>query len=373
MEYKKGRNTKIFIPIIILILTTILIPIQTSLAEYMDVTFTPFSSNPPIILDTEIPKNNSRNIKIKPICSIDIIDPDWNLMNIYWYENTTGSWVLRQINTLVPDCTYQWAFSQATKYSTTYWWKVAVNDSTYNTTAIFHFTTRPSSSKPNVKPIAKITGPDQGYVNQTLIFYAYDSYDLDGGITGYRWDLNNDGLFDTDWSMEYIYAIQKYSKPGNYTIKLLVKDAMADTSIDVHSIKILPLEPEQELPLAEANGPYEGYTNETVNFSSKGSYDPHGMIVNYTWYFGDNQESYLANPSHSYSKPGYYLVILIVRGNANLTDMDIATVHITNRSVSPIIKEKELPLCIPLFLILAIFITIVILLLYKRRKHKTIL
>jgi len=367
MEHKKSKNTKIFITIIILILTTQFTSIKAASSDYIDVTFTP-TNEPPMILN-EIPANESTKLKLKPICSIDVIDLDGNPMNIYWYENTTGSWVLRHKNTLVPDGTYQWTFVQAESYSRKYWWKVAVNDSSHNITAIFHFTTKYKSSTPNKMPIAKITGPDQGYVNQTLIFYAYDSYDSDGRITGYCWDFNNDGLFDTDWSDE-IYVIRKYSKPGNYTIKLQVKDTMADTATATHTITILQLEPTQQLPIAEANGPYEGYTNETINFSSNGSYDQHGIIVNYTWYLGDNQESYKANPSHTYSKPGYYLVILIVRDNENLTNMDIAIVNITDRTEMPV-KERGLYLCIPLFLILAIIVTIIALLVYKKYKNKT--
>jgi len=367
MDRKVAKRTKLSLIITLSIL--IITPIKLTTADYIDVTFTP-TNEPPMILN-EIPANKSTEIELKPICSIDVIDLDGNLMNIYWYENTTGNWVLRQKNTLVPDCTYQWTFAQAASYSRKYWWKVAVNDSTHNITAIFHFTTKYINSIPNIKPIAKITGPNQGYVNQTLIFYAYDSYDPDGRITGYRWDFNNDGLFDTDWSDE-IYIIRKYSKPGNYTIKLQVKDTMADTAEDTHTITILQLEPAQQLPIAEANGPYEGYTNESVNFSSEGSYDINGTIINYTWYFGDNEISYLANPLHSYYKQGHYLVILVVRDNENLVNMDIAIVNITDKSVEPIIKEKELFLCVPLFFILVILVTIIVLLAYKRRKHKNI-
>jgi len=365
MEHKKNRNTKVIIPIIILILITLIIPAQTTLAEYMDVTFTP-TNQPPIILN-EIPNNGSRRIGLKPNCSIHVIDPDGHLMDIYWYEKTTGNWVLRHKEPKVGDGIYQYNYYQFNKYSTTYYWKVAVNDSCFNTTAIFHFTTSSSISKPNINPIAKITGQDQGYVNQTLIFYSYDSYDPDGIITGYRWDFNNDGLFDTDW-IEEIYVIYKYLEPGNYTIRLMVKDTMFATATDTHTITILQLEPTQQLPIAEANGPYEGHTNEAVDFSSEGSYDINGTIVNYTWYFGDNQVSYLANPSHTYYKPGHYLVLLVVRDNENLANMDIAIVNITDKSVEPIIKEKELSLCIPLFLILVLIATIIVIIIYKKRR-----
>jgi PKD repeat protein len=378
MEGKESRKRKISLPIIITILLYTIIISQNVLADdYIDATFTPQYNNPPIILNTEIPGNTSTNINIQPTCSIDILDIDGHLMTIYWYENSTGSWVLRHTTSSVPDGNYQWTYAQATSYSTKYWWKVAVTDSYNYTNATFHFTTEPEppappqppSPEPNEEPIANITAPDIGYVNETLIFYAYYSYDPDGYITGYRWDFDNDGLFDTNWS-EHVFVTHKYLEPGNYTVKLQVMDDAGATATDLHNITIIPLEPPLELPIAEANGPYEDYTNEIINFSSNGSYDPDGVIVNYTWDFGDNVTSYLENPTHAYKKPGAYLVILIVKDNDNLSNLDIATVYVANRTQEPT-EQIEFPFWI--FIILTIIVTIIVILVYKKHETKQLM
>ncbi|TFH05189.1 MAG: PKD domain-containing protein [Methanosarcina sp.] len=87
-------------------------------------------------------------------------------------------------------------------------------------------------------------------------------------------------------------------------------------------------------PVAEANGPYSVVEN-SVYFSSEGSYDPDGIVVSYEWDFGDGTEkSSDQNPSHTYSTEGNYDVTLTVTDNGGATDNDEATVTIGTISVS---------------------------------------
>ncbi|MBA7705875.1 hypothetical protein ES703_114716 [subsurface metagenome] len=102
-----------------------------------EVKYVPSISNP-------YPSNGSVGVNLQENLSVYVSDPDGDLMNVYWYENTTSSFVLRQTNASVPNGTYYYVFTQANAYDTKYWWKVAVNDSIFNTTAIYHFTTKPT-------------------------------------------------------------------------------------------------------------------------------------------------------------------------------------------------------------------------------------
>jgi len=61
----------------------------------------------------------------------------------------------------------------------------------------------------------------------------------------------------------------------------------------------------------------------TADFSNE-SFDPDGSIVSYEWAFGDGSTSTSANPSHTYSTDGFYLVTLTV------TDDEGATASMTN-------------------------------------------
>lgn len=83
-------------------------------------------------------------------------------------------------------------------------------------------------------------------------------------------------------------------------------------------------------PSANANGPYSGFVNDTINFSSAGSNDPDGSIVSYLWDFGDGSAtSNAANPSHNYSAAGSYNVSLTVTDNEGATGVANTTATIT--------------------------------------------
>ena len=66
---------------------------------------------------------------------------------------------------------------------------------------------------------------------------------------------------------------------------------------------------------------------EPVMFSAVESYDPDGHIMNYSWDFGDGNDSTLAGPIHVYWKNGSYEVKLRVRDNKKAWSTD--TLNIT--------------------------------------------
>jgi hypothetical protein len=254
---------------------------------------------------------------------------------------------------------------------------VIVNDGKDSVSATYCFTTESEDYIPpippqpptiNQPPIAKITGPDNAYTNENVIFYANESYDPDGNITAYRWDFDGDGIFDTDW-IEDTFIEYSYSLPGNYTVRLRVVDDRGGLNMTTHLIQIIELKPPLELPIPQINGPYYGYVDEDIKFNSTGTYDPDGIIIQYIWHFGDNRTSYLENPMHSYAKPGNYTVILIVKDNDNLTNLTTTKVTIIDRETKKP-EEKILPFPSISFLIIAILIAIAISIisLLKRRK-----
>jgi hypothetical protein len=87
------------------------------------------------------PANGSSGIHCTPRCNVTLTDIDGNAMKLDWFENSTGSWVHRQSNSSCANGTYRMAFSQASSYSTKYWWKVTVNDTFSNVSAWYSFTT----------------------------------------------------------------------------------------------------------------------------------------------------------------------------------------------------------------------------------------
>jgi len=103
--------------------------------DYASVNYaTPTFSNPS-------PNNGSTGVDLQPQCAITINDTNGDTMTLFWYENSTGSWVLRQTDSSCANGTYRWTFTQASSYNTKYWWKVYANNSINDVSAIYHFTT----------------------------------------------------------------------------------------------------------------------------------------------------------------------------------------------------------------------------------------
>lgn len=104
-----------------------------------------FIVDPPIIDLINPSPNGTTGVGLYPTCEIWANDTEGDTLNVYWYENTTGDWVLRQTNESVnANSTVSWYFEQVNNYDVTYWWKVAVDDSVDNISAIFYFTTNHS-------------------------------------------------------------------------------------------------------------------------------------------------------------------------------------------------------------------------------------
>ncbi len=210
-------------------------------------------------------------------------------------------------------------------------------------------------------PIAKIntTWGNTGFIDDTkqqkLRFCANESYDPDGTITGYRWDFNihDNKSWDTEWLNSTVnHFVWNYSKTGNYTIKLQVKDNDNLTSIDFFNITILNTS--KELPVPIINTTAIAYLGEKIFFNSSESYDPDGTITRYTWYFGDGNISYEQNPTHIYNKTGIYLVILEATDGDNLTNAEITWINIIEKPQNITTDKPKEKYNAPFTLIIAI-------------------
>lgn len=77
-----------------------------------------------------------------------------------------------------------------------------------------------------------------------------------------------------------------------------------------------------ELPVADAGGPYTGCISEVICFSGAGSSDLDGSIVSYNWDLGDGTIVDGQMVNHSYATSGTYLVTLLVVDNDGGEDSD---------------------------------------------------
>jgi hypothetical protein len=89
---------------------------------------------------------------------------------------------------------------------------------------------------------------------------------------------------------------------------------------------------ENKAPTADAGGPYSGHVNDNIIFDGSRSNDSDGIIVNYTWNFGDEVVDYKVNATHVYKSAAIYNVTLTVRDNNGSTANDSTIVNITKKS-----------------------------------------
>ena len=108
--------------------------------------------------------------------------------------------------------------------------------------------------------------------------------------------------------------VHEYSDTGNYTVKLVVKNAngCSDSLTKINFIKI------QKPLFAFNNLPDSSCLPFTKSFSA--IINPTISIVKYTWDFGDGTSSTDPAPTHTYSSPGYFTVKLIATAVTGCTD-----------------------------------------------------
>jgi PKD repeat protein len=94
--------------------------------------------------------------------------------------------------------------------------------------------------------------------------------------------------------------------------------------------------PSNQLPLAEAGGPYSGSEGALIGLSGSGSSDPDGIVASYAWSFGDGSAGTGVNPSHAYGDNGSYTVTLTVTDNNGAKANDTASVTVSN--ATPIVQ-----------------------------------
>jgi chitodextrinase len=82
------------------------------------------------------------------------------------------------------------------------------------------------------------------------------------------------------------------------------------------------------LPVANANGPYDGLIDKEIKFDGSKSYDPDGIITNYSWSFGDGTTRFGENVTHKYTYGQYFVVELTVIDNFGARDTNKTAVFI---------------------------------------------
>ena len=180
---------------------------------------------------------------------------------------------------------------------------------------------------------------EHAYINESVILDARKSYDIDGTIVFYMFDVGNEPASWTNSSV----VCQIYEEAGNYSIGLRVKD---DRGAVGSTHTILTVTRRTHEPIANltvsSNRIKEG---STVNLSARGSHDPDGgSILNYNFAFGDGEYSSGTSPetNHNYRYPGQYRAKVFVTDDENQVG-ESEEILITVEQLVPQFSKPKIP------------------------------
>jgi len=192
-------------------------------------------------------------------------------------------------------------------------------------------------SPPDNYPPTAVLGatPTSGRAPLEVSFSSGGSVDVDGTITSVEWDFGDGSPLSSQADPTHTYT-----SVGTYVASLTVTDDQGDANTETIEISVVP----NAAPLAVAAGtPTVGKSPLVVAFSSAGSDDTDGTIVETSWDFGDGSPlDTSASPFHTYTAPGSYTATLTVTDDSG--DTDTATVAITvNANQAPTAVANATP------------------------------
>jgi len=180
-----------------------------------------------------------------------------------------------------------------------------------------------STPAPNQPPVSVPGGPYTGTTGTPVAFNGSGSYDPDGTIVSYTWEFG-DGSLGNGATPSYAYAAA-----GSYTVSLTVTDDAGDSNTMTTVANVNDPSPSNQMPVANAGGPYAAVVGDMISFDGSGSSDPDGTVVAWSWDFGDGSTGNGMSVQHTYSSPASYPVILTVTDDlgASSSDRTDATVR----------------------------------------------
>ena len=183
---------------------------------------------------------------------------------------------------------------------------------------------------PNQPPVARINGPTQAKVGESVIFDSSGSHDPDGVIVSYIWDFGDNGQSKAAESGDSTVA-HVYNAAGTYQVSLTVTDDGGLSATTKYMIIIEAVVLNQP-PQAVINGPTKGLVNQPLTFNGSSSSDPDGTIVSYAWDFGDGATASGEHVTYQYSGDGHFNVALTVTDDGGLSGRSMYTILIETLS-----------------------------------------
>ena len=188
--------------------------------------------------------------------------------------------------------------------------------------------------------------PEAPIAGQPVTFDGSYSFDFDGEIVSYAWDLDADGTIDaTDAVLEW-----SFPSTGSYEISLTVTDDAGNEDTVTYTIDVAPAEssPSTALPpVAEFQfSPVAPTVGQPVQLDASGSSDPDGTIIAYAWDLDGDGAADLAGRrvEFIFSAAGAFVVALTVADDAGNSDTVALTITVMEPAAGPSPSSIQLPI-----------------------------
>jgi gliding motility-associated-like protein len=165
-----------------------------------------------------------------------------------------------------------------------------------------------------VNPLPNVSFTANNVCQGSVTSYTNNSSIVNGSITNFIWDYTSDGMPDNT----NLTASHLFNSFGTYTTQLTAISNFNCLATKAITVTIYP----NPVVVFNALPVCQGLQTMFNNQSSIAN----GQIVNYNWAFGDNSSAVGLNPSHLYSNPGNFNVIVTATSNHNCINDTIQTV-----------------------------------------------
>jgi subtilisin family serine protease len=221
---------------------------------------------------------------------------------------------------------YKWSFGDGTfayttSTSVTHTWTLPGNHTVTLTAydgknSSDPVTTTVSPAAVNDRPVAHIdmsfaTPP---YLEETDIRVTwFGSSDEENAPLQCHFDYGDGSTIDRTCEGSWTHV---WSRPGTYTITLIVNDGQLASLPATQSITIL--EASNDKPVARAGGPYDAQPNQAITLDGSASSDEETSIASYLWTFPDGTTSTDMRPSKAFASSGVKTPTLVVTDQTGL-------------------------------------------------------
>jgi hypothetical protein len=198
-------------------------------------------------------------------------DPDGSIVNYRWDLDGNG--------TLETDTGTAATVTRSYPGASTVGVRLRVTDNDGGITETTHSLTINPPPPVNELPSATFTvSPNPALTGEVVTFKGTASSDPDGSIVNYKWDLDDNGSFETDTGTNATVT-RSYPAAATVDVSLRVTDNDGAASDTRRRLTVSTRPPTSSLDIS----PNPAITGQAVTFDGSASSDPDGTIAGYSW------------------------------------------------------------------------------------------